>query len=142
MPAMSSLKIGVHIRPQHTSVEAMRAAWRRADALGVDSITVWDHFYPLMGDLTGTHFECWSLFADMSNTPGSPEVLRQKNQVIDKWCSRVGRDPTEIERTCNIPAAAVEHIQEYVGAGAQRLQIQLDHPFDLQPVERALRTRG
>src|SRR5689334_1138488 len=63
---MAALKIGVHIRPQHTTIEAMRTAWKAADALGVDSITVWDHFYPLTGDPSGTHFECWSLLAAMA----------------------------------------------------------------------------
>lgn len=251
----NAYKIGVHIRPQHTTVEAMRAAWKGADGLGVDSITVWDHFYPLTGDAEGTHFECWSLlaamacdtqtaqigaivsaiayrnpdlvadmartvdhlsggrlilglgagnserdhvqygyewgtpgqrlkalregvqrikqrlgklnpppkgrlplliggageqvtlrlvaeFADMSNTPGQPEVMREKNRVIDEWCSRMGRNPGEIERTTNIPPSAIERIPEYLGAGAQRFQIQLDHPFDLKPVEAALVRRG
>ena len=80
--------------------------------------------------------------ADMSNTGGTPDVIRHKNQVIDEWCAKVGRDPAAIERTSNIPVGAVETIQEYVQAGAQRLQIQLDHPFDLKPVEQALRQRG
>jgi probable F420-dependent oxidoreductase len=255
MAAMAAFKVGVHIRPQHTSVQAMRDAWRAADSLGVDSITLWDHFYPLSGDPGGTHFECWSLlaamacdtrhaqigaivsaigyrnpdlladmartvdhlsggrlilglgagnserdhqeygfeygtpgerlrslregikrikrrlerlnprpqgrlplliggggeqvtlrlvaeYADMSNTPGAPDVLRHKNQVIDDWCSRVGRKPAEIERTSNIPVGAIDRMQEYVDAGAQRLQIQLDHPFDLEPVEAALKQRG
>lgn len=66
MGAMSAFKIGVHIRPQHTTVDALRTAWKGADALGVDSITVWDHFYPLTGDPNGTHFECWSLLAAMA----------------------------------------------------------------------------
>jgi len=252
---MAAFKIGVHIRPQHTSVQAMRTAWKSADALGVDSITVWDHFYPLSGDPAGTHFECWSLLAamaadtnhaqigaivsaigyrnpdlladmartvdhlsggrlilgvgagnaerdhteygyawdppatrlktlraglkrikarlsklnpaplgtlpiliggggeqvtlrlvaeygDMSNTPGAPEVITHKNKVIDDWCARVGRNPADIERTTNIPVAAIERIPEFVAAGAQRLQIQLDHPFDLKPVERALKQRA
>jgi probable F420-dependent oxidoreductase len=252
---MASFKVGVHLRPQHTSIHALREAWRSADALGVDSITVWDHFYPLTGDPGGAHFECWSLlaamacdtqhaligaivsaiayrnpdlladmartvdhlsagrlilglgagnserdhteyaygwrapgerlrelrsgigriksrvarlnpppvgrlpiliggsgervtlrlvaeFADMSNTPGTPDVLRHKNNVIDEWCARVGRTPASIERTCNIPVTAVERMHEWVDAGAQRLQIQLDHPFDLKPVETALRLRG
>jgi probable F420-dependent oxidoreductase len=252
---MAAFKLGVHIRPQHTTVEAMRTAWKAADDLGVDSITVWDHFYPLTGDPGGTHFECWSLlaalacdtrhaqlgslvsaigyrnpdlladiartvdhlsggrlilgigagnserdhlayglawgppgdrlralrvgvvrikvrlsqlnpppqgklpimiagggeqvtlrlvaeYADMSNTPGAPDVLRHKNQVIDEWCSKVGRNPAEIERTSNIPTSAVERISEFVEAGAQRLQIQLDHPFDMAPVEAALKRRG
>jgi len=252
---MAAFKVGVHIRPQHTTIEALRAAWKGADALGVDSITIWDHFYPLTGDPAGTHFECWTLlaamacdtqhaqigaivsaigyrnpdlladmartvdhlsdgrlilglgagnaerdhvaygfawgapgerlrtlreglqrikarlpelnpppkgrlpiliggggekvtlrlvaeFADMSNTPGSPDVVRQKNQVLDSWCDRVGRPRTDVERTCNIPISGVDRMHEWVEAGAQRLQIQLDHPFDLQPVETALRLRG
>jgi hypothetical protein len=36
----------------------------------------------------------------------------------------------------------IEGIEDYLQAGAQRLQIQLDHPFDLKPVERALKQRG
>jgi probable F420-dependent oxidoreductase len=255
MAEMSGLKIGVHIRPQHTSIDAMRRAWKAADDLGVDSITVWDHFYPLSGDPGGPHFECWSLlaamacdtrraqigaivtaigyrnpdlladmartvdhlsdgrlilglgagnserdhldygyswgtpgqrlralrdgleriksrlgklnpppkgrmpiliggagekvtlrlvaeYADMSNTGGSPEVVRAKNRVIDDWCRRVGRDPAQIERTSNIPTSAVDRLGEFVEAGAQRLQIQLDHPFDMTPVEAALKQRG
>jgi probable F420-dependent oxidoreductase len=255
MAAMAAFKVGVHIRPQHTTVEALRRAWQGADALGVDSITIWDHFYPLTGDPGGAHFECWSLlaamacdtqhaqigaivtaiayrnpdlladiartvdhlsggrlilglgagnserdhqeygfawgtpverlralrdglkrikarlaklnpppvgalpiliggggeqvtlrlvaeFADMSNTPGPPDVVRHKNQVLDQWCDRVSRPRAAVERTCNIPVAGVERIHEWVEAGAQRLQIQLDHPFDLAPVETALRLRG
>lgn len=251
---MPGFKVGVHIRPQHTTVQAMRSAWQAADALGVDSITIWDHFYPLSGDPDGAHFECWSLlaamacdtrraligpivspvryrnpdlladiartvdhlsggrvflglgggnserdhreygltwgtpgerlrelrdalprirerlkklqppplgrmpiliggggeqvtlrlvaeFADMSNTGGAPDVIRHKNQVLDEWCAKLGRNPAEIERTTNIPVSAVERMHEYVEAGAQRLQIQLDHPFDLKPIERALHLR-
>jgi hypothetical protein len=75
-------------------------------------------------------------------------VVRHKNQVIDEWCRRVGRSPADFERTCNIACncniavGAVERVHEFVEAGAQRLQIQLDHPFDMQPVETALRLRG
>jgi probable F420-dependent oxidoreductase len=252
---MANFKIGVHIRPQHTTMSALRAAWTSADALGIDSITTWDHFHPLTGDQGGAHFECWTLlaamacdtqhaqigaivsaiayrnpdlladmartvdhlsggrlilglgagnserdhiefgyawgtpgerlralrdglvrvkarlpklnppplgrlpiliggggervtlrlvaeFADMSNVGGSPDDVRRKNQVIDEWCARVGRPPQAIERTSNIPAVAVERVHQFVEAGAQRLQIQLDHPFDLTPVETALRLRG
>jgi len=80
-------------------------------------------------------------YADMSNAGGAPDVIRHKNQVIDDWCAKVGRNPAQIERTTNIPITAIERIPEYVEAGAQRLQIQLDHPFDLKPVELALKQR-
>jgi probable F420-dependent oxidoreductase len=251
----AGFKIGVHLRPQHTTIQALRAAWQAADAIGVESITVWDHFYPLQGDPGGAHFECWSLlaamacetrqaqigalvsaisyrnpdlladmartvdhlsggrlflglgagnserdhlaygyrwappaerlrtlrdglariksrlpqlnppplgplpimvagggeqvtlklvaqFADMSNTSGAPDVVRHKNQVIDDWCVKVGRNPAGIERTSNIAIGAVERMDEFVQAGAQRLQIQLDHPFDLKPVEQAIELRA
>jgi probable F420-dependent oxidoreductase len=251
----AQLKIGVHLRPQHTTIETLRKAWKAADALGVDSISVWDHFHPLQGDPAGAHFECWSLlagmacdtrraqigpicsairyrnpdlladmartvdhlsggrlflglgagnsegdhrdyglawgtpgerlkalaealprikarlarlvpppvgrlpiliggggervtlrlvaqYADMANFPGSPDVVRHKNQVIDDWCEKLGRNPAEIERTTNIATAAIDSLEQYVDAGAQRLQVQLDHPFDMRPVEQALEKRG
>jgi probable F420-dependent oxidoreductase len=252
---LDQLKIGVHLRPQHTSVEALRSAWKAADALGVDSISIWDHFHPLQGDKSGAHFECWSLLAgmacdtrqaqigpivsailyrnpdlladmartvdhlsrgrlflglgagnseadhhdygmpcgtpgqrlkalgeavprikarlarlvpppvgrvpiliggagervtlrlvaehaDRANLAGSPEVIRHKNQVLDEWCTQVGRNPAEIERTTNIPLAGVDKLEEYIAAGAQRLHVQLDHPFDMRPVEQALENRA
>ncbi len=52
--------------PQHTDVTTMRAAWKRLDDLGVDSIWVWDHFYPLFGADDGNHFEGWTLLAAMA----------------------------------------------------------------------------
>jgi probable F420-dependent oxidoreductase len=49
-----------------TTVQEMRDAWQRADALGVDSIWVWDHFFPLYGDPDAAHFEAYSLLAAMA----------------------------------------------------------------------------
>ena len=63
---MTKLKVGIQIRPQGTSVEAMREAWIAADELGADSIWIWDHFYPLFGDPDATHFEAWTLLAAMA----------------------------------------------------------------------------
>ena len=60
------MKIGVQLHPQATSLHDIRAAWRAADALGVDSIWVWDHFYPLYGDPDAAHFEAYTLLAAMA----------------------------------------------------------------------------
>jgi probable F420-dependent oxidoreductase len=60
------VKIGVSLLPEHTSVGALRAAWRAADALGVDSLWIWDHFFPVTGDPDGASFECWTLIAAMA----------------------------------------------------------------------------
>ena len=63
---MNALQVGVQLHPQATSVDDLRTAWRAADALCVDSIWLWDHFYPLYGDPDATHFECYSLLAAMA----------------------------------------------------------------------------
>ena len=65
---MASFRVGVQLQPQHTSMADLRAAWEAADAMGVDSIWTWDHFYPLYGDGDGTHFEGWSILAAMAAT--------------------------------------------------------------------------
>lgn len=60
------MKIGIQLWPQATTVKEMRTAWRTADAMGVDSIWTWDHFYPLSGDPEERHFECYTLLAAMA----------------------------------------------------------------------------
>lgn len=65
---MTKIKIGVQIRPQHTTWEAYRDAWLWADEAGVDVIYTWDHFFPLFGAQRDNphrtnHFEAWTLQA-------------------------------------------------------------------------------
>ena len=60
---MGTTKVGVQLHPQHTSMDDLRAAWRAADELGVDSIWLWDHFFPLFGPADGEHFEAYTTLA-------------------------------------------------------------------------------
>jgi len=60
---MAAIRVGVDLPPQHTTFAAYRDAWLAADRLGVDSLWVWDHFFPLSGDPDGPHLEAWSLLA-------------------------------------------------------------------------------
>jgi len=55
------VRIAVSIHPQHAEYAEISRAAQRAEALGVDVIYIWDHFYPLMGNPKGRHFECWTL---------------------------------------------------------------------------------
>jgi probable F420-dependent oxidoreductase len=60
---MSRIRVAIQIHPQHGTFRAMRAAVAAADDIGFDAVYTWDHFFPLYGDRSGAHFECWSLLA-------------------------------------------------------------------------------
>lgn len=57
------IRIGVTTPQQHTTYARLRETWREAEAIGADTLFVWDHFFPLSGDPDGSHFEGWSLLA-------------------------------------------------------------------------------
>ena len=249
------MKIGVQIQPQATSVTEMRDAWKAADALGVDSLWTWDHFYPLYGDPDATHFECYSLLAamavdtchatigalvtcysyrnphlladmartidhlsrgrfvlglgsgwferdyteydyefgtapgrlkileaglpvvkerldklnpgpvngkiplmiggsgekvtlrlvaehaDMLNTFGPVGNFRRKNDILNEWCAKVGRDPRAIERTVAIEAKDLADADGYAAAGADHLIVMLGAPFNLDSIAEFLAAR-
>lgn len=249
------MKIGVQLHPQVTSVKEMRTAWRTLDAMGVDSIWVWDHFYPLYGDPDATHFEAYTLLAamaadtchsqigalvtcysyrnphlladmsrtidhisdgrfilglgsgwferdyseydfhfgtaperlkileqglpvikqrlsklnpaparghiplmiggsgekvtlrlvaqhaDLLNTFGPVDQFRHKNDVLNNWCAKVGRNPADIERTVAIEPDDLVNASAYADAGADHLIVMMGAPWGFEKIERALAAR-
>ena len=61
-----NFKVGYQIHPQHCTIDQIREAYRAADALGVDTIWVWDHMYPLYGDGGGNHYASTPILAAMA----------------------------------------------------------------------------
>jgi probable F420-dependent oxidoreductase len=59
-------RVGYQIHPQHCTIDQIRDAYRAADALGVDTLWVWDHMYPLYGPPDGNHFAASPLLAAMA----------------------------------------------------------------------------
>ena len=74
MSSARPFRVGVTIHPQQCTIQELRDAWRRVDALGVDSIWFWDHFFPLYGNPNGNHFECWSLLAAAAIDTRAPQI--------------------------------------------------------------------
>ena len=249
-----TLRVGIQLHPQATTVDEMRRAWRQADAVGADSIWTWDHFFPLYGDRDAAHFEGWTLlsvmaadtsnaklgmlvtgnsyrnpelladmartldhvsngrmylgvgagwferdydeygyefgtapsrlrqlgddlprmrarldalnpqpvgdlpiliggggekvtlrlvaeYADAWNTFGPPDNFAHKSAVLDEWCGKVGRDPSEIERTVAVGVDDVDDIGRYVEAGASHVIVMVGSPFDFAPLESLLAQR-
>lgn len=80
--------------------------------------------------------------ADAWNTFGPVENFRRKADLLQKWCSRIGRDPAEIEKTILIQGFGsveawrreLKSMEAYVEAGADHFILGIGEPFDLGPL--------
>jgi probable F420-dependent oxidoreductase len=78
---------------------------------------------------TAQHADIWHGF-------GQADVIRHKNQVLDDWCATLGRDPSEIERSCGANPLKPETGEGYVEAGAGLITLSFDGRtgYDLAPL--------
>jgi len=75
-------------------------------------------------------------------TGASPaDNFRRKNEVLNEWCAKVGRDPRAIERTVAINPKDLADAERYAEAGADHLIVMMGAPFRLDAIERFLASR-
>jgi alkanesulfonate monooxygenase SsuD/methylene tetrahydromethanopterin reductase-like flavin-dependent oxidoreductase (luciferase family) len=82
--------------------------------------------------LVAEHADAWNCF-------GPPENFAELSAILDGWCAKVGRDPSEIERTVCIAQDDVEDVDRYVGV--DHLVVMTGVPFDLGPLESLIAQR-
>ena len=74
-------------------------------------------------------------YADSWNTFGPPENFARLNGVLNDWCAKVDRDPSEIERTVAVGATDVHDVERYLDAGATHVIVGIGTPFDLTALQ-------
>lgn len=74
--------------------------------------------------LTAQYADAWNLVG------GDHTVFAHKNRVLDQHCADLGRDPASIERTALIWERDLDHIDEFVAAGADHLILQMPSPYE------------
>jgi probable F420-dependent oxidoreductase len=77
-------------------------------------------------------------YAQLWNAFGPVDQFKHKNDVLNDWCAKVGREPKEIDRTVMIGNDEIENVDAYLAAGATHLILGGDAPFDLAPLKRLL----
>jgi probable F420-dependent oxidoreductase len=78
--------------------------------------------YANIWDFTGSGIEDW----------------RKKSQVLDQWCSKIGRDALEIERMTHIHPSELDQVDALVQAGLGHIVLRCPDPFDLGPAAELL----
>jgi F420-dependent oxidoreductase-like protein len=65
---------GLQLHPQYTTWDEMRDAALLAESCGWDVLMTWDHFVPLMGDVTGPNLEGWQVLAAFGAMTKKPQI--------------------------------------------------------------------
>jgi probable F420-dependent oxidoreductase len=79
--------------------------------------------------------------ADLWNGIGDVVTLKRKMAVLDDWCAKVGRDPTEIERQAFLFGGDVALAEELTAVGFTQFVCPIPYPTDYAPVRRPVAWR-
>jgi F420-dependent oxidoreductase-like protein len=65
---------GLQLHPQYTTWDEIKDAALLAEQAGWDVLMTWDHFVPLMGDVTGPNLEGWQLLPALAAITTKPKI--------------------------------------------------------------------
>lgn len=152
------IRVGVQMHPQHTTYASFADAVKKFDALGVDTLWDWDHFFPLYGEASGPHFESWTLLTAMAtltthaevgclvtcNTYRNPALLSNMAKTVDHisggrlilglgagWFER---DYTEFGYEFGTPASRLAALGETLKIVKQHWEVDVPKPLRNIPI--------
>ena len=81
--------------------------------------------------------------ADAWNGWGTPDEVAHLNRVLDNWCERADRDPSQVERTVAVfEIASDDTYDDYAAAGAEHLILVRSGPdYQMEELESLLTWR-
>ena len=72
---MARIRVGVLLHPQFVAYSSYAQAVQQVEALGIDTIWDWDHFFPIYKTRPrGNHFEAWTLLTAMAMLTNRAEI--------------------------------------------------------------------
>jgi probable F420-dependent oxidoreductase len=78
--------------------------------------------------IVAQHADIWHGFYSARQ----PDQFAHKNQVLDDWCAKVGRDPSTIERSAGVNPTKIEAMDRLVSSGVQQATLGFSGPrYDL-----------
>jgi probable F420-dependent oxidoreductase len=87
--------------------------------------------------IVAEHADIWHAFGD-------PATMKRKSAILDEWCKKVGRDPSEIQRSTTVARLTGEttSAEDYLQLGVTDFVVSIPGPhWDLAPLERVLAWR-
>ena len=81
--------------------------------------------------IVAEHADIWHGFYSARK----PDQFAHKNRILDDWCSKVGRDPADVERSVGVNPKRIDTADALVESGAQQVTLGFDRPqYDLAVV--------